>query len=88
MKITLIVDIFKDALKNNYPFEMEVSVTGFFEISDNTGKFNFEPNAIAILYPYVRAIVSNYTINANIGAVVLPAINVNEMLKQEEDKKD
>lgn len=88
MVIRLFVHIFEDAENNNYPFEMEVSFTGFFEISDNTGKFNFEPNAIAILYPYVRAIVSNYTINANIGAVVLPAINVNEMLKQEEDKKD
>ena len=24
MKITLIVDVFKDALKNNYPFEMNL----------------------------------------------------------------
>lgn len=90
MIIRLFVHIFKDAENNNYPFEMKVSITGIFEVSDTSGKFDFEPNAIAILYPYVRSIVSNYTVNANIGAVVLPAINVNEMLRQEQenDKKD
>lgn len=87
MIIRLFVHIFENAENNNYPFEMEVSISGFFEISDKTGKYDFEPNAVAILYPYIRSIVSNYTINANIGAVLLPVINVNAMLKQE-DKKD
>lgn len=85
MAIKIYVHIFENAEDNNYPFEMDVSITGYFVISDSTGKINFEPNAIAILYPYVRAIVTNYTINANIGAVILPAINVNKLL---ENKKD
>ena len=47
MKITLIVDIFKDALKNNYPFEMNLEMTGFFE-TENGESDKFIKNAIAI----------------------------------------
>ena len=84
MRITLYVSIFEDAKENNYPYEMNVVVTGIFDIS-NAGNIDFEPNAIAILYPYVRSLVATYTINANLGATLLPTINVNEMLKQQKE---
>ena len=87
MKITLIVDIFKDALKNNYPFEMNLEMTGFFE-TENGESDKFIKNAIAILYPYVRALISTYTANANINPLILPAINVNKLIENSEDKKD
>ena len=45
-------------------------------------------NAIAILYPYVRALISTYTANANINPLILPAINVNKLIENSEDKKD
>lgn len=88
MIIKLYIELFKDAEENNYPFEMSVDITGYFTISDPTEKINFEPNAIAILYPYIRSIVSTYTVNANIGPIILPAINVNEMIKKEQEDKD
>ena len=87
IKITLIVDIFKDALKNNYPFEMNLEMTGFFE-TENGESDKFIKNAIAILYPYVRALISTYTANANINPLILPAINVNKLIENSEDKKD
>ena len=34
MNITLTVEIFKNAKEKNYPFEMMVEVTGFFETED------------------------------------------------------
>ena len=83
MIIKLYTEVFKNAEKNNYPFEMNLCITGYFTISDPTEKIDFEPNAIAILYPYIRSIVSTYTVNANVGPIILPAINVNEMLKKE-----
>lgn len=49
---------------------------------------DFEPNAIAILYPYVRSIISTYTTNSNVDPIILPTINVVEMLKQEKNNKD
>ena len=83
MQITLNTKIFENAKKNNYPFEMEVQITGFFLVENENG-IDFEPNAIAILYPYIRAIVSTYTANANVNALILPPINVNKLF----DKKN
>ena len=82
MEITLNTKIFENAEKNNYPFEMDVQITGFFVI-ENEKNINFEPNAVAILYPYIRAIVSTYTANANVNALILPPINVNNLFKNE-----
>ena len=55
---------------------------------ENTGENaaieNFKSNAVAILYPYARALVSTYTSNANIAPLILPTINVNQFLKNKE----
>ena len=85
MEIELSVNIFDDAVKNGYPFEMKVILKGFFSI-DNEGEVKdisiFETNAIAILFPYLRAIVSSYTANANVAPVLLPAMNINEYIRR------
>ena len=66
MEILLSVHIFKDAQNNNYPFEMYVQVRGYFESGEDISQY--QANALAILYPYVRAIVSTYTANSNVIA--------------------
>lgn len=80
--------IFPNAEENDYPFSMKVKLMGLFEVESQateTEKINFtEKNAIAILFPYLRALVSVYTSNANIGTTILPPINV---VKYLEDKK-
>lgn len=86
MQIRLIVHLFKDTEKD-YPFKMKVAIKGFFEIENNNENINFEPNAIAILYPYIRSIVSTYTSNANVMPLILPVINVNKML-QDKERRD
>lgn len=85
MEVRLLLIIFEDADENNYPFEMQIDIEGYFVVGDNKDNFDFEPNAIAILYPYLRAIVSTYTASANIQPLVLPAINVLKMLEQEKE---
>lgn len=86
MLVTLSVNLFSKTEKR-YPFKMSVEVKGFFEIENNDENINFEPNAIAILYPYVRAIVSTYTSNANVMPLILPAINVNKLLEEKEKEE-
>ena len=77
--------IFPNAVTQNYPFEMEVVLKGFFSIdsADNNVDISFfKTNAVAILFPYLRAIVSSYTANANIAPVILPAMNINEYIRK------
>ncbi len=82
MEIELGARIFKNAVEKNYPFEMYVCLKGFFEIETSEDIRRFERNAIAILFPYLRAVVSTYTANANVAPVLLPAMNINEYLRK------
>lgn len=88
--------IFPEAEKNDYPFTMQVRIIGLFEVDsseDKKTKVDFaEKNSIAILFPYLRSLVSIYSINANVGTLILPPINVIKYLddkrKQESKKKN
>ena len=80
MNINLNIDIFNGV--EDAPFYMEVEIIGYFELEGEDDITRYEANAIAIMYPYLRAIVSNYTSSANVAPVILPAINVNAMLKR------
>ena len=76
----------ENSIENNYPFELEIEITGFFTTTGDAVD-RFKANAIAIMYPYVRAIVSTYTALANIPPLILPAINVNALLEQQNNNK-
>ncbi len=70
--------------KDKSPFFMNICLEGLFELSQDYLDYdidNFYSNALAILYPYIRAIVSTYTAGANIQPVILPTINIKKMLK-------
>lgn len=86
MIVNLYTDIFKDAENKNYPFEMEVNIEGIFKYEGEI-KNNLEANAIAILYPFIRAIVANYTANANVNSLMLPIINVNKFIEACENQE-
>lgn len=86
MTITLAVSVFKGV--EDAPFYIDVEITGYFELEGEDDISKYEANAIAIMYPYLRAIVSNYTSSANVSPVILPAINVNAMLKRKNEQKN
>lgn len=79
MNIILNVNIFNGI--EGAPFFMEVEITGYFELVGEDDIIKYEANAIAIMYPYLRAIVSTYTSASNVAPIIMPAINVNAMLK-------
>lgn len=85
--VKLKLDVFKNPEENNYPFTMYVELTGLFEISEindeETREFILKKNTVAILFPYLRSIVSTYTANANIQPLILPPVNVNNLIDQE-----
>ena len=87
--VTLKTTIFENAEENNYPFTMMVVISGIFEFINKESIRNelLEQNAVAILFPYVRAIVSTYTANANIPPLILPTVNVVKMMEDDKNKK-
>ena len=81
------IEIFRDPEKNNYPFSFKAEIIGTFEIdTDNEVEKNklAEQNSVAILFPYVRALISTYTSASNVSPIILPPINV---VKYIQDKK-
>lgn len=84
------VELFREAEKNNYPFNFKVEMIGSFEIEcDDTDqkKILSEQNSVAILFPYVRALVSTYTSVSNVSPVILPPINVIKYLQNKKLKE-
>lgn len=70
--------------KDESTFFMSICLEGLFELSQDYLDYDinlFYSNALSIMYPYVRAIVSTYTAGANIKPVILPTINIKKMLK-------
>lgn len=65
----------------NYDFYTYVKILGNFEIrseiEDDTIK-----EAISILFPYLRSIVSDLTSKGNKKPIVLPPINVSDLMNQ------
>ncbi len=88
-KVMLAVNIFNESEKKNKPFEMKLAISGIFQISEanEINKKIIEQNTLSILFPYARAIVSTYTANSGVPALVLPPINILEYLKNNQEQK-
>lgn len=77
--------------EEDVPFTMNVKVIGIFEVDDVEEKLReelAEKNAVAILFPYVRALVSNYTAIANVSPLILPPINVVQYIEEKKKKSN
>lgn len=82
---------------NSVPFQVDCSVVGRFTYKpdeDSTGiglDIFVRNNAVAILYPYVRAIIATLTTTSNeFPGYNMPTINVGKLLAQQDeyDKHD
>ncbi len=90
MLVTIEVTIFDNPKVKNYPFSMKLNVTGIFELEnvDMDKRVSFaEVNSVAILFPYIRSLITTYTSNANIQPLILPPINVLKLIEKEERAK-
>lgn len=74
-------------IKANSPFEVVVKIVGNFKYDDeDNNDISFETylseNAIAILFPYLRSIISDMSAKSNeFPTLILPVINVVKLLE-------
>lgn len=89
--VTLVVNI---GNTDKLPYKLHLELTGNFEYS--LGEQHLEPdeieklfkrNAVTILFPYVRALVSSYTSISNVSPLMIPAINIIKLLEEKEKSK-
>lgn len=90
VKVTLGTALFPDANKNNYPFSLEIMLTGIFQSEkilpiEELERFG-EINGTATLFPFLRSIIAGVCVNANFPAIMLPLINVYNFIEEQKNK--
>lgn len=70
-------------IEGNDTIIFESLIMGLFEFSEKIEKKDipeyFYANAIAILFPYLRAFVSNLTLQSNSGVIIMDTLNLSKM---------
>ncbi len=84
--------VFENYKEKNYPFFMNVLMSGFFyfesTLDEKDAKQLLEVNGTAILFPYLRALISNITSSAGVHPLVIPTINIVNMIRNENCKQE
>lgn len=84
--VTLECSMFDEQFnENTAPFYLTTKMVGVFSCSESLRVNKFRPNAVAILLPYLRAVISSFTVQTGIPPVILPPINVFHLLDEEEE---
>lgn len=82
--LKLIMEVFPTKERKVYPFNLKITMSGFFEYEGNIDVEQYLPNAAAIMYPYMRSIVTSITSNANVAPLILPTINTQKLFEEKE----
>lgn len=71
-------------------YEALVSITGYCEIDEDTPDRDkiLQENAVAILFPYVRAEMTLLTAQPETEPLIIPAINVRALIKQGREQEE
>lgn len=82
IQVSLKADI-GDEHNPNCPFIIEVGITGFFSTNEKNDGTDFSANMLAILFPYLRSIISELSVKSNIFPDYrLPLMNLYSFLKE------
>lgn len=83
-----------DPSVNNPNFYVKVRIAGFFEIHRNSEEMTeedtlgfYKVNAVAILFPYLRGIVSDISSKGSEGPIILPTMNIVSMIEENQFKE-
>ena len=81
--------IFRITEASDAPFMMDICIEGVFSLPDwdkEESRDLMISNTTAILFPYLRSLITMITTNANIPPYTLPVMNINELFAKAETK--
>ena len=89
MRVKLRANVFwpHDGNAENAPFRISVEIAGLFTSEDSIHP-KWEVNALAILFPYVRGLISSISSQSGREPVLLPTVNIAEMFGQDVKEKE
>ena len=67
-------------------YKIKVSLCGLFEAVPQFD-IRWERNAVAILFPYIRAIISSVTGQSGRDPIILPTVNISAMFDENSEPK-
>ena len=79
------VKISSELNKSLVPFNTEIIISSIFELvdwEDSTRNVMAIDNATAIMFPYLRNLLSTITLNGNIPPYILPIVNVSKLFSK------
>lgn len=87
--VTLITEI-NNTEENPFPLTIKVNMTGVFDMS-NLPKEQHDSflkiNAVQIMFPYIRNMISSVTTSALLPPIILPIIDVKKLFPEKEEQK-
>ncbi len=66
--------------------DLTMALVGRFNLKGDGDITKFVPNAVAIMFPYIRSQISLQTAQPNLPNLVLPPININRLLEDQAQK--
>ncbi|ACV60979.1 hypothetical protein Dtox_0015 [Desulfofarcimen acetoxidans DSM 771] len=90
-KITINAIVFDNAEENRFPFFLDIAVTGLFAGEDGMPIEEFrkycETSGTAAMFPFLRSAIADITRTANIESLILPIINIRNLMKKDVESK-
>ncbi len=85
----LIVHISLKGSKEN-EYDILVAATGYFALDENSSydRLTLRQNAVAIVFPYIRAQISLLTAQPEMPPIVIPPMNIAQMVEDTEKAKE
>jgi preprotein translocase subunit SecB len=89
--VSLSVSLGNRDLENNSIF-ISATIVGYFQVVDEEDEESinnfFKINALAILYPYLRSVVSDATSKGTESPIILPTLNIVALMQDIEQRTD
>ena len=79
--------VLKNTVSQPFPFDIEVSLTGVFDVSkldDKSADDFLKVQSCQIIFPQIRTIVANLTASSFIPPILLPIIDARKMFSDRE----
>lgn len=86
---TALILIIKNDAEHPFPVDISVDFRGIFQFTDIDNEADIQAflklEAVKIMYPYLRTMITSLTTTAMMPPIVLPVIDINNLFRDNQD---